>query len=156
MRNITLLAKRIYRAVFSRLVLTGLLLLSQIVWVAFLFFRLTEYAPWINGICIGFSFIMCLLLIRLDYIQPEFKISWMALFLIMPCAGRHPLSVMGQQAAGLPAAPPAGKRQHAHPSPAAAGHRPHGSPAAPGPPGRPDRRIPEPAGALPGFSPTQG
>ena len=30
---------------------------------------------------------MCLLLIRLDYILPEFKISWMALFLIMPVQG---------------------------------------------------------------------
>ena len=87
MRKITLLAKRLYRAVFSRLVLTGLLLLSQVIWIAFLFFRLTDYAPWINGICIGFSFIMCLLLIRLDYILPEFKISWMALFLIMPVQG---------------------------------------------------------------------
>ena len=87
MRKITLLAKRLYRAVFSRLVITGLLLLSQILWLAFLFSRLTEYAPWINGICIGFSFVMCLLLIRLDYILPEFKISWMALFMIMPVQG---------------------------------------------------------------------
>ena len=53
MRKITLIAKRLYRAVFSRLVLTGLLLLSQVIWIAFLFFRLTDYAPWINGICIG-------------------------------------------------------------------------------------------------------
>ena len=87
MRKITLLAKRLYRAVFSRLVITCLLLASQVAWMAFLFLRLTEYAPWINGICIGFSVIMCLLLIRLDYILPEFKISWMALFMIMPVQG---------------------------------------------------------------------
>ena len=87
MRKITLLAKRLYRAVFSRLVITCLLLASQVAWMAFLFLRLTEYAPWINGICIGFSIIMCLLLIRLDYILPEFKISWMALFMIMPVQG---------------------------------------------------------------------
>ena len=61
MRKITLLAKRLYRAVFSRLVITCLLLASQVAWMAFLFLRLTEYAPWINGICIGFSVIMCLL-----------------------------------------------------------------------------------------------
>ena len=87
MRKINRIIKRIYSAVFSRLVLTGLLILSQAVWMAFLFLRLTDYIRWINGLYIAFSVIMCLLLIRVDSIEPEFKISWMALFLLMPVQG---------------------------------------------------------------------
>ena len=87
MRKINRILKRIYSAVFSRVVLTGLLILSQVVWMAFLFLRLTDYMPWINGVCTAFSVIMCLLLIRVDSIEPEFKISWMVLFLVMPVQG---------------------------------------------------------------------
>ena len=73
--------------VFSRLVLTCLLLLIEVVWLAVLFNVLTAYANWINGICLLFSIVMCLLLIRQDSTAPEFKISWMVLFMVMPVQG---------------------------------------------------------------------
>ena len=41
--------RRILSLVFSRLVVTGVLLLAQLVWFFILFSRLSEYATWING-----------------------------------------------------------------------------------------------------------
>ncbi|MFR3227282.1 MAG: PLD nuclease N-terminal domain-containing protein, partial [Blautia massiliensis (ex Durand et al. 2017)] len=73
--------------VFSRLVVTGLLLLLQVVWLFFLFYHLSDYADWINGVGLALSCIMCLALIRQDSTVPEFKLSWMILFMIMPVQG---------------------------------------------------------------------
>ncbi|MDD4849685.1 MAG: phospholipase D-like domain-containing protein [Gemmiger sp.] len=74
----------VYRFIFSRLVFTCLLLVVQMIFVAYLFVQLADYAPWFGVFCIAFSLLMGLLLVRADNIAPEFKISWMALFLIMP------------------------------------------------------------------------
>ena len=79
--------RRILSLVFSRLVVTGVLLLAQLVWFFILFSRLSEYATWINGAGIALSAIMCLALIRQDSTVPEFKISWMILFAVMPVQG---------------------------------------------------------------------
>ena len=79
--------KNLLQFVFSRLVVTMLLLLLQVVWMFVLFHELTAYADWINFICLFISIIMCAALIRQDSTVPEFKISWMALFMIMPVQG---------------------------------------------------------------------
>ncbi len=83
-RGMVRLAKGIYRVVFSRLFMTGLLLLLQLGAAAFLFVVADDRIPWLGGVGLVFSVIMCLLLIRVDDTAPEFKISWMALFLLMP------------------------------------------------------------------------
>ena len=79
--------RKLLSLVFSRLVVTGVLLLVQIVWLCILFFRLSEYAAWINGVGLALSVLMCLALIRQDSTVPEFKISWLILFTIMPVQG---------------------------------------------------------------------
>lgn len=79
--------KNLLQFVFSRLVVTMLLLLLQVVWMFVLFHELTAYADWINFICLFISIVMCAALIRQDSTVPEFKISWMALFMIMPVQG---------------------------------------------------------------------
>ena len=79
--------RKVLSFVFSRLVVTGVLLLVQIVWLFLLFNRLSEYAAWINGVGLTVSVIMCLALIRKDSTVPEFKISWLILFTIMPVQG---------------------------------------------------------------------
>ena len=79
--------RKVLSLVFSRLVVTGVLLLVQIVWLFLLFNRLSEYAAWINGVGLTVSVIMCLALIRKDSTVPEFKISWLILFTIMPVQG---------------------------------------------------------------------
>lgn len=79
--------KNLLQFVFSRLVVTILLLLLQVIWMFVLFHELTAYASWINFICLAISIIMCAALIRQDSTVPEFKISWMALFMLMPVQG---------------------------------------------------------------------
>ena len=79
--------RRILSLVFSRLVVTGVLLLVQIIWLFVLFFRLSEYAAWINAVGLALSVVMCLALIRQDSTVPEFKISWLILFTVMPVQG---------------------------------------------------------------------
>ena len=76
--------RKILSLVFSRLVVTGVLLLVQIVWLLVLFYRLSDYAAWINGAGLTLSVLMCLALIRQDSTVPEFKISWLILFTVMP------------------------------------------------------------------------
>ncbi|MBM6900461.1 PLDc N-terminal domain-containing protein, partial [Gemmiger formicilis] len=79
--------RKILSLVFSRLVVTGVLLLLQIVWLVILFYRLSDYAAWLNGAGLVLSVIMCLGLIRQDSTVPEFKISWLILFTVMPVQG---------------------------------------------------------------------
>ena len=79
--------KNLLQFVFSRLVVTMLLLLLQVVWMFVLFNELTAYASWINFLCLAISIVMCAALIRKDSTVPEFKISWMALFMLMPVQG---------------------------------------------------------------------
>ena len=79
--------KHILQFVFSRLVVTSLLLLMQMIWLFVLVNELAAYANWIDAICLAVSVAMCAALIRQDNTVPEFKISWMALFMIMPVQG---------------------------------------------------------------------
>lgn len=74
-------------AVFSRLVVTSLLLIAQLVWMVVLFYGLVSYADWVQGVFRAFSVLMCLALIRQDSTVPEYKISWIILFAIMPIQG---------------------------------------------------------------------
>ena len=59
----------------------------QVVWLFALFYRLADYARWFNAAGLTLSIIMCLALIRQDSTVPEFKISWMILFAVMPVQG---------------------------------------------------------------------
>lgn len=72
---------------FSRPVLTILLLLLQVVWLFVLWVRLTDYSKILNLLGLTVSILMCMALIRKDSTVPEFKISWMVLFMIMPVQG---------------------------------------------------------------------
>lgn len=87
MNRLTKFAKRFASRLFSRLVVTGLLLLAQLIWLAVVFGRLTDYATWIGGAGMAVSVIMCLVLVRHDSTAPEFKISWIILFILMPVPG---------------------------------------------------------------------
>lgn len=87
MGRIAKFAKRIASKLFSRVSVTCLLLLVQIIWVALEFNRLAAYARWINGAGLLLSVLMCLILVRQDSTTPEFKISWIILFIVMPVPG---------------------------------------------------------------------
>ena len=79
--------RHILSLVFSRLVMTLVLLLIQVFWLFSLFYWLSDYADWLNTAGLVLSCLMCLALIRQDSTVPEFKISWMILFVIMPVQG---------------------------------------------------------------------
>ena len=85
--NWRLMLRRVLNLVFSRLVVTAVLLVLQVVWLFALFYRLADYARWFNAAGLTLSIIMCLALIRQDSTVPEFKISWMILFAVMPVQG---------------------------------------------------------------------
>ena len=76
--------RRVLNLVFSRLVITVVLVLLQAFWLFAVFNWLSEYAQWISRTGLTLSVIMCLALIRQDSTVPEFKISWMILFMLMP------------------------------------------------------------------------
>ena len=86
-RNWRLMLLRVLNLVFSRIVVTGVLLLLQAFWLFALFYWLADYAKWFGGVGVAMSIIMCLALIRQDSTVPEFKISWMILFAVMPVQG---------------------------------------------------------------------
>lgn len=86
-RNWRLVLRRVLNLVFSRIVVTGVLLLLQAFWLFALFYWLADYAKWFGGVGVAMSIIMCLALIRQDSTVPEFKISWMILFSVMPVQG---------------------------------------------------------------------
>lgn len=86
-RNWRLVLRRVLNLVFSRIVVTGVLLLLQAFWLFTLFYWLADYAKWFGGVGVAMSIIMCLALIRQDSTVPEFKISWMILFSVMPVQG---------------------------------------------------------------------
>ena len=86
-RNWRLMLRRVLNLVFSRIVVTGVLLLLQAFWLFVLFYWLADYAKWFGGVGVAMSVIMCLALIRQDSTVPEFKISWMILFSVMPVQG---------------------------------------------------------------------
>lgn len=86
-RNWRLMLRRVLNLVFSRIVVTGVLLLLQAFWLFTLFYWLADYAKWFGGVGVAMSIIMCLALIRQDSTVPEFKISWMILFSVMPVQG---------------------------------------------------------------------
>lgn len=79
--------RRVLNLVFSRIVVTGVLLLLQAFWLFALLYWLADYAKWFGGVGVAMSIIMCLALIRQDSTVPEFKISWMILFAVMPVQG---------------------------------------------------------------------
>ena len=86
-RNWRLMLRRVLNLVFSRLVITVTLVLLQVFWLFSVFHWLDAYSTWLNGVGLALSVIMCLALIRQDSTAPEFKISWMVLFMIMPVQG---------------------------------------------------------------------
>ena len=87
MQELGRMIKKLCSKLFSRIVITGVLILIQAAWFWSLFTSLSSYAHWLNPLMIVLSVIMCAVLIRQDSTAPEFKISWMVLFMIMPVQG---------------------------------------------------------------------
>ena len=87
MQELGRMIKKLCSKLFSRIVITGVLILIQAAWFWSLFTSLSSYAHWLNPLMIALSVIMCAVLIRQDSTAPEFKISWMVLFMIMPVQG---------------------------------------------------------------------
>ena len=79
--------RRVLNLVFSRLVITITLVLLQVFWLFSVFHWLNAYSTWLNGVGLALSVVMCLALIRQDSTAPEFKISWMIIFMLMPVQG---------------------------------------------------------------------
>lgn len=87
MQELGRMIKKLCSTLFNRVVITVVLILIQAYWFWSLLTTLSSYAHWLNPLMLCLSVIMCAVLIRQDSTAPEFKISWMILFMIMPVQG---------------------------------------------------------------------
>lgn len=87
---------------FSRPVLTVALLLIQAVWLVLLFYRLTDYKGIFSALGVALSVLMCIAIISKDSTAPEFKISWILIFMIMPVQGGLLYLLWGDKRPAIP------------------------------------------------------
>ena len=87
MQELGRMIKKLCSVLLSRTVITGVLILVQAGWFWFMLTNLSAYAHWLNPLMLCLSVVMCAALIRQDSTAPEFKISWMVLFMLMPVQG---------------------------------------------------------------------
>lgn len=79
--------RKLLSKVLNRLTITAALLVLQALFLWAISYRLGDYARWINPVLLALSVFMCAAMIRQDSTAPEFKISWMVLFILMPIQG---------------------------------------------------------------------
>lgn len=77
---------KFFSKLLNRATITIALVLVQAVWLLQVFFRLTEYAVWINGLLMILSLAIALHLIRKDE-NSAYKIGWLALIGALPLLG---------------------------------------------------------------------
>ena len=96
------LLHRALSIVFSRTVVTVVLVLAQAVWLFSVFYWLRDYSHLISRVGLAVSALMCLALVRKDSTAPEFKISWMILFMLMPVQGGLLYLMWGNKRPAIP------------------------------------------------------
>ncbi len=78
--------KKICSILTSRIVIIGLLILVQLIWLLILLLRLGQYAPWIEFGFLGLSFLIELYIINKDG-NPSYKILWLLFIGAIPVLG---------------------------------------------------------------------
>lgn len=96
------LLHRALSIIFSRTVVTVVLVLAQAVWLFSVFYWLSDYSHLISRVGLAVSALMCLALVRKDSTAPEFKISWMILFMLMPVQGGLLYLMWGNKRPAIP------------------------------------------------------
>lgn len=81
------LLHRALSLIFSRTVVTVVLVLAQAFWLFSVTYWLSDYSRPLHYTGLALSVLMSLALIRKDSTAPEFKISWIILFILMPVQG---------------------------------------------------------------------
>ena len=67
-----------------------------------MFYWLSDYSHLISRVGLAVSALMCLALVRKDSTAPEFKISWMILFMLMPVQGGLLYLMWGNKRPAIP------------------------------------------------------
>ena len=80
------MVKKLFKLVFSRVVIVGLLLLVQVVWLFLFFLELVEYSASINILLNLISLIAVLYIINCPD-NPAFKMAWAIAILVFPVLG---------------------------------------------------------------------
>ena len=88
------LLHRALSIVFSRTVVTVVLVLAQAVWLFSVFYWLSDYSHLISRVGLAVSALMCLALVRKD--------SWMILFMLMPVQGGLLYLMWGNKRPAIP------------------------------------------------------
>lgn len=78
--------KCFFQKIFSRMVVTGLLILVQFVWIVSIFWILAEQAVWIDTAFTLLSLLMTLYIINKDE-NPAYKLGWILIIGIIPLLG---------------------------------------------------------------------
>lgn len=78
--------KKILKLLFSRLVITSVLILIQVLFFIFVIWKLSNYFIYITLICILLSFLILLYIMNKDE-SPSLKLPWILLILLFPIFG---------------------------------------------------------------------
>lgn len=96
MQELGRMIKKLCSKLFSRIVITGVLILIQAAWFWSLFTSLSSYAHWLNPLMIALSVIMCAVLIRQDSTAPGVQDQLDGSFHDHAGAGRFALPAVGR------------------------------------------------------------
>lgn len=72
--------------ILNRIMITMVLVLLEVLWLGYMFMRLTNYAAWIN---LGLTILSCVMVLRIVYRDenPAYKIVWIVLISMSPLLG---------------------------------------------------------------------
>ena len=91
--------KKILDKMFNRVLITAVLVILQVLWLFGTFWKLSQYAVWINAALTVLSVLMVLYLIRKD-VNPAYKIAWILLCCLVPLLGGAMYLVFGDKRPG--------------------------------------------------------
>ena len=78
--------QKLIRLMTSRLVITAILIIAQLVWIALLLLRVLDFSPAIETTLRVFSVLMALYIIKKDEV-PAYRMDWVLIILVTPVFG---------------------------------------------------------------------
>ena len=75
-----------FRFIFSRTIITALLIIAQIVWLWLLLTELAEYSVVIRYLTAALAVVLALVIINKDEV-PEYKLPWLVIVVVLPILG---------------------------------------------------------------------
>ncbi|MEG0145594.1 MAG: PLDc N-terminal domain-containing protein, partial [Clostridia bacterium] len=84
--NLNKALKWVTKWLTSRLVITAILILGQVVWMLLFFFQLLDHISWLGVVVSILSAMLALFVINRDE-NPAYKLSWVMVITLLPVLG---------------------------------------------------------------------